>query len=251
VYASWRRATSSLAIRRPSTGLFACLRSRRLIHDCVVCQFELRSSFDFKVAEKRLGFCGTTCSLESLRQGISVFRVGIGKTDDVVGVVDIHAVAEMVVGKYVETVGEDSAYGDTERNVSDVIEDPSTVRIAGWIASDQSHAASLFERSWGHAGVESQKISDRSCRRSGRCDGRYVGHERQEILSRSHRDFESSAVKGFNGANNGWIQEESRELSIILRLVHAEAIFRTDTDEELVDEGVAHTLYLAPSARRG
>src|SRR5215467_12108964 len=45
-----------------------------------------------------------------------------------------------------------------------------------------------------------------------------------------------------------WIEEEVSELAVVLRVIHAEAVFRTSADDQFVDQGVAFALHLAPRA---
>src|SRR5205814_8586023 len=78
----------------------------------------------------------------------------------------------------------------------------------------------------------------RTAARTDRCD---VLAEDQEVGAwmRGYRNTD-----GDEDSRQYGIEEETRKLRVVLRLIHAEAVFGTSPDDELVDEGVTHALHL-------
>src|SRR5260370_29822052 len=58
------------------------------------------------------------------------------------------------------------------------------------------------------------------------------------------RNIQSAAVDCFDDVRDGRIEIEVSKVFVVYRLVHAPAIFRSDSNDQFVDQGVAHSLYL-------
>ena len=101
----------------------------------------------------------------------------------------------------------------------------------------------------GNAGVQPQQIGDRP----GGVPGRRSAARRCTTGSRSsarrRRNRDGPRGQRVDDARQRRIEEEGRELAVVLRLVHAEAVLEAGADQQLVDQRIAHALHLAEACR--
>ena len=76
----------------------------------------------------------------------------------------VDAVADQAVGADTKAGAENAAADDSSSNIDDIIRQASPIGKSSRIASNQPEAAPVGRRSWGNAGVEPQKVRNRSCR---------------------------------------------------------------------------------------
>ena len=106
----------------------------------------------------------------------------------------------------------------------------------------------LSNRRRRNAGVEPYQVSNRTAiiRTASRADRSHVLNQRKQIGSRRRRHRNSDRAE--HGRQQR-IQEEVSELLVVLRLTHAEAIFRAGTDDQFIDQRVPFPLHLLERAR--
>src|SRR5438094_5037014 len=154
--------------------------------------------------------------------------------------IELHAVTDH--GTELHRIHQDAGHG-ARGDVHRVIDGPASVGVASQIARQESQPLLAAHRSRSNPGIQPQQVSHRAriartAARTDRCD---VLAEDQQVgpWIRRYRNTD-----GAEDSRQYGIEEETRKLRVVLRLIHTEAVFGTSPDDELVDEGVTHALHL-------
>src|ERR1019366_3074286 len=134
---------------------------------------------------------------------------------------------------------------DTRGNIHHVVVQPPPVGESGRVAHQEAEASLLTHGRRRNAGVEPQQVRNRPRirRRAHRTDRGHVLHQRQQIQARRRRYRDAD---GREDLGQQRVRHETGELRVVLRLAHAKRILRPGSDNQLVDERVAHALHLRP-----
>jgi len=126
--------------------------------------------------------------------------------------------------------------GDRTRgDIYDVVNRSPAIGVAGHIAGQEAQPFLFSHRSRRNAGVQAQQICDRAGipRSTSRTDWCHVLNQREQVSARrgGYRDSNRREDVCQQG-----IEEVICELTVILRVIHAEPVLGSSADDQLIDE---------------
>src|SRR6476620_9829596 len=149
----------------------------------------------------------------------------------------VDPITNQAVGADTKAGTENAAADYSSSNIDDIIRQAAPIGKSSRIASNQPEAAPVGWRSWGNAGVEPQKVRNRSCGRTLGGDRRGICHQRQQIRSRWSRNVDP--VDRVEDSRDERVKVERGKLTVVHRLGHAPVVLAAGTDNQFVDEWIA------------
>src|SRR5215467_1384422 len=174
----------------------------------------------------------------------AVGRLHVRKGRAVAYLVDVDAIADARAELY--WVGQDAGHG-ARCDVHDVIIESASIWEASIVPRQEPQALLTAGSRGRNASIQSKQIGDRArvLRPASWTDRSLVLDQREQVGARRGCHWDAKGPKEMSQKR---IEEEVSELAIVLRVIHAEAVFRPGADDQFVDQRVAFALYLLPRA---
>src|ERR1039457_6271227 len=132
-------------------------------------------------------------------------------------------------------------------DVKHVVRRTPSVRPTGQVSRQETEALLAGDTGGRNAGVEAQQIGNRAgvCRLAAGTNGRHVLNQGKQVNARRGRDRHA---EGRENLRDQRVQQEVGELAVLDRVVHAEPVLRTGTDDGLIDQRITQALDLRPAS---
>src|SRR5262249_21930838 len=123
-----------------------------------------------------------------------------------------------------------------------------SVREPRHIPGEEAEAFSTSRRGWRNTRIQTKEIGYRPgiLRTAPGTNWSRVDYQRQEVRARGPWNRNANRAEY---SREQWIEEEVRKLCIVLRIIHAEAVFGSCPDDEFIDQRIPLSLNLLPGSR--